>query len=268
MDAELRAAVEEIVRHQADAGVTVVNDGEAGKIGYSTYVKERLTGFGGEYVGMAGIPGDLAEYPQYMQRVMGGLDFEMPACVGQVVYRGLEAVQADIENLSAAVAAPKAAGEVEDVFMTAASPGVISVFLQNRHYASHEEYIAALADAMKTEYDAIHRAGLVLQLDCPDLAMTRQMNLSESLEDFRARARLHVEAINHATPRHPAGGHAHAPLLGQLRGSAPPRHPAARHHRHRARGTPRRRSHSRRPTPGTSTSGRCSRTSSCRRARS
>lgn len=194
LEDEVRDAVRDVVARQAQAGVAVVNDGEAGKIGYSTYVKERLQGFGGEG-GMSGVPADLAEFPDYIARAIGGLDFAMPACVGPVSYRDLDAVRADIENLQAAVADT----EVEDTFMTAASPGVIAVFLPNQHYPSHEEYIAALADAMKAEYDEIHGAGLVLQLDCPDLAMTRHMNSDESLEQFRARARLHVEAINHAT---------------------------------------------------------------------
>jgi 5-methyltetrahydropteroyltriglutamate--homocysteine methyltransferase len=125
---------------------------------------------------------------------MGGLDFVMPACVGPVSYRDLDAVRADIANLKAALEG----ADVEDAFMSAASPGVVAVFLQNQHYASHEEYVLALADAMKAEYDEIHRAGLVLQLDCPDLAMTRHMQ-GESAEDFRARSRVNVEAINRAT---------------------------------------------------------------------
>jgi 5-methyltetrahydropteroyltriglutamate--homocysteine methyltransferase len=194
LEEQVRDAVADIVDRQARAGVGVVNDGEASKIGYSTYVKERLEGFGGEG-GMSGLPSDLAEFPEYMARVMGGIDFEMPACIGPVSYRDLDAVRTDIANLQAAVAA----AEVEDAFMTAASPGVISVFLPNKHYATHEEYIGALADVMKDEYDEIHRAGIVLQLDCPDLAMTRHMDSNESLEEFRDRARLHVEAINHAT---------------------------------------------------------------------
>ncbi len=196
---QVHDAVGDVVSRQAEAGVTVVNDGEAGKIGYSTYVKERLDGFGGEG-GFGGLPADLLEFPEYMQRVMGGLDFAMPACVGPVSYRDLDAVRADIANLQAAIADT----DVEDAFLTAASPGVISVFLQNQYYPSHEEYIGALADVMKAEYDEIHRAGLVLQLDCPDLAMTRHMNTEESLEEFRRRARLHVEAINHATRDIPA----------------------------------------------------------------
>jgi 5-methyltetrahydropteroyltriglutamate--homocysteine methyltransferase len=193
LDEQVRAAVADVVRRQADAGVSVVNDGEAGKIGYTTYVKERLDGFGGE-AGMAGLLADMAEFPDYMRRVLGGIDFAMPACVGPVSYRGLDAVRADIANLQAAL---DGAG-VEDAFLSAASPGVIAVFLQNQHYPSHEEYVFALADAMKVEYDEIHRAGIVLQLDCPDLAMSGHM-LGESLDDFRARARVNVEAIAHAT---------------------------------------------------------------------
>jgi 5-methyltetrahydropteroyltriglutamate--homocysteine methyltransferase len=193
LDEQVRAAVADVVRRQADAGVSVVNDGEAGKIGYATYVKERLDGFGGE-AGMAGLLADMAEFPDYMRRVVSGVDFAMPACVGPVSYRGLNAVRADIANLQAALDG----ADVEDAFLSAASPGVIAVFLQNHHYPSHEEYVFALADAMKVEYDAIHRAGIVLQLDCPDLAMSGHM-LGESLDDFRARARVNVEAIAHAT---------------------------------------------------------------------
>jgi 5-methyltetrahydropteroyltriglutamate--homocysteine methyltransferase len=193
LEEQVRAAVADVVRRQADAGVSVVNDGEAGKIGYATYVKERLDGFGGE-AGMAGSLADMAEFPDYMRRVLSGIDFAMPACVGPVSYRGLNAVRADIANLQAAL---DGAG-VEDAFLSAASPGVIAVFLQNQHYPSHEEYVFALADAMKVEYDEIHRAGIVLQLDCPDLAMSGHM-LGESLEDFRARARVNVEAIARAT---------------------------------------------------------------------
>jgi len=220
---QVRDGVREVVRRQAEAGVSVVNDGEASKIGYSTYVKERLSGFGGEG-GLAGMPTDLAEFPDYMNRMMAGLDFQMPACVGPVSYEDLDAVRVDIANLKAAVEE----ADVEEAFMTAASPGVISVFLQNQHYPSHEEYIAALADAMKAEYDEIHGAGLVLQLDCPDLAMTRHMT-QESLEDFRRRAKLHVEAIDHATRDIPAqdmrlhlcwgnyeGPHHHDVALGEI----------------------------------------------------
>ena len=194
LDAQIRDAVADMVRRQADAGVTVVNDGEAGKIGYSTYVKERLEGFGGTG-GLAGMPADMIEFPEFMQRVMGDLDFETPACIGPVTYKDLDAVRADIANLQAAVDG----ADVEDAFMSAASPGVIAVFLQNQHYDSHEDYVFALSEAMKPEYDEIHKAGIVLQVDCPDLAMTRQMMMDETLEEFRHRARVNVEALNRAT---------------------------------------------------------------------
>src|SRR5262249_52739438 len=159
----------------------------------STYVKERLEGFGGEG-GMAGMPADLAEFPEYLRRVMGDIDFAMPACVGPVSYRDLDAGRADVANLQAALEAAR----VEDASMSPASPGVIAFFLPNQHYGSHDEYVAALADAMKQEYDAIHEAGIVLQLDCPDLAMTAHMQ-GEERADFLRRARVNVEAINHAT---------------------------------------------------------------------
>jgi len=194
LDAQIRDAVADIVRRQADAGVTVVNDGEAGKIGYSTYVKERLEGFGGTG-GLSGMPADMVEFPEFMQRVMGDLDFETPACIGPVTYKDLDAVRADIANLQPAVDG----ADVEDAFMSAASPGVIAVFLQNQHYDSHEDYVFALSEAMKPEYDEIHKAGIVLQVDCPDLAMTRQMMMDETLEEFRDRARVNVEALNRAT---------------------------------------------------------------------
>ena len=194
LDAQIRDAVADIVRRQADAGVTVVNDGEAGKIGYSTYVKERLEGFGGTG-GLAGMPADMIEFPEFMQRVMGDLDFETPACIGPVTYKDLDAVRADIANLQPAVDG----ADVEDAFMSAASPGVIAFFLQNQHYDSHEDYVFALSEAMKPEYDEIHKAGIVLQVDCPDLAMTRQMMMDETLEEFRDRARVNVEALNRAT---------------------------------------------------------------------
>lgn len=197
----VQEAVAEIVRKQAAAGVDVLNDGEMGKSLYSTYVKDRLTGFGGtgEMIGM----GDLVDYPEYtekMYRDMGAdpdtVVVSMPACIGDVRVRDHERVQVDIDNLRAAAQGV----EAEDVFMSAASPGVIALFLLNQHYPSHEAYLGALADAMKEEYEAIARAGLVLQIDCPDLAMGRHIQFpDESLEEFRRMARLNVEALNHAT---------------------------------------------------------------------
>jgi 5-methyltetrahydropteroyltriglutamate--homocysteine methyltransferase len=190
---EVREAVASAVRKQEQAGVDIVNDGEMSKIGYATYVKDRLTGFEGEDI-MHSIS-DLDEYPEMVERVIGVLQFSMPACTGDIAYRGAIDLQADIDNLRAATEG----AAVEDVFMSAASPGVISLFLANQHYDSHEAYIYALADAMKEEYDAIHAAGFVVQIDCPDLAMGRHMQFAgKSLEDFRRNSELHVEALNHA----------------------------------------------------------------------
>jgi 5-methyltetrahydropteroyltriglutamate--homocysteine methyltransferase len=182
--------VTDSVRQQVEAGILVVNDGEASKLGYSTYVKERMDGFGGQG-DYPGEPEEARDFPEFMADAFSGegLDFDMPACVGPVRYRDLDAVSADIANLKTALAGL----DVADVFMTAASPGVIAFFLQNQHYDTHEEYIGALADAMKHEYDAIHAAGFVLQLDCPDLAMGRHAG------DFGRMAPVHIEAINHAT---------------------------------------------------------------------
>jgi 5-methyltetrahydropteroyltriglutamate--homocysteine methyltransferase len=222
---QVAEAVAELVRRQAAAGVAVVNDGEAGKIGYSTYVKERLTGFGGEDVGFRSLPPDFAEFPEYHAQLMAGVTLRVPACVEPVAYRGHDAVRADIANLQTALAG----SPIGAAFLSAASPGVIAVFLANRHYATDEEYLFALADAMKEEYDEIHRAGIVLQVDCPDLAMARHMLGDETLDEFRSRIERHVEAINHATRDIPpeemrlhlcwgnyAGPHRHDVPLGDI----------------------------------------------------
>jgi 5-methyltetrahydropteroyltriglutamate--homocysteine methyltransferase len=195
LDARVREAVADSVRRQAGAGVAVVNDGEAGKIGYSTYVTERLDGFGGE-ADPPGPPPDMLEFPEYLARERGDRSGpSMPACDGPIAYRDTAAVRADIDALRAALDG----ADVEDAFLSAASPGVVAFFLADRHYGDHEAYLYAIADAMKVEYDEIHRGGLVLQLDCPDLTLTRGRRGGETEADFHALLRLHVEAINHAT---------------------------------------------------------------------
>jgi 5-methyltetrahydropteroyltriglutamate--homocysteine methyltransferase len=196
LGARIAAAVGDVVRRQAAAGVGVVNDGEAGKIGYATYVKERLEGFGGE-AAPPGPPTDMLEFPEYFARERGDGrgDPMMPACDRPIAYRDTEAVRTDIANLRAALDG----GDAEEAFLSAASPGVIAFFLADRHYGDHERYVFAIADAMKAEYDEIHRAGVLLQLDCPDLALGRHRVGAESIEDFRRFVRLHVEAIDHAT---------------------------------------------------------------------
>jgi 5-methyltetrahydropteroyltriglutamate--homocysteine methyltransferase len=192
------AAVADVVASQLAAGVTVVSDGEMGKVGYSTYVKDRLTGFGGTGRPIMTVEG--SEFPELSPATAGGqtlmASIKLPACDGPVALADPDAVHKDIANLKASVQD----AEPADVFMTAASPGVIATFLANGYYPTEEEYLFALADAMKPEYDAIAGAGIVLQLDCPDLAMTRGMIGNDSLteDQFRAKIRTQVRALNHA----------------------------------------------------------------------
>jgi 5-methyltetrahydropteroyltriglutamate--homocysteine methyltransferase len=197
-DKRVEQAVADIVASQLASGVSVISDGEMGKPGYSTYVKDRLNGFGG--TGRPLAIAEMIEFPEVFEAMRGGNTsrrvMNHPACDGPVSLRDPGAVHKDIANLKDAVRDTEPA----DVFMSAASPGVIAAFLVNEYYASDEEYIFALADAMKPEYDAIAAAGIVLQLDCPDLAMTRAMLDNDTLtdEEFRDQIRMHVRALNHA----------------------------------------------------------------------
>lgn len=192
----IRAAVEETVGRQVEADVAVVNDGEMSKPSYATYVKDRLNGFGG-----ASHPlqyRDLVDFPEMAKRVFGDPGRSRrrtPACNGPISVRDPRAAEVDVDNLRAALETAK----LTDGFMTAASPGVISLFFRNEYYPSHEAYLFAIADAMRHEYEAIARAGLVLQVDCPDLGMGRHIQFADlGLDEFRRMARLHVEALNHA----------------------------------------------------------------------
>ena len=195
-DACMAAAVLENVRRQKEAGIDIVSDGEASKISYATYVKDRYTGFGGD--SPRNTPGDLKLYPSFMDRIAregGTPSYSRPQCVGPVVSKGQGELQKDIANLKSAMAAHG----VPRGFMNAASPGVISLFLQNAFYATREAYLEALAEAMRGEYNAILEAGLDLQLDCPDLALSRHMLFSHlSDEEFVKVAATHVEALEHA----------------------------------------------------------------------
>ncbi|HLH21373.1 MAG TPA: cobalamin-independent methionine synthase II family protein [Chloroflexota bacterium] len=202
----IQAATTEVVRQQVACGVDVVGDGEMSKPGYSNYVKDRLTGLSGQS-GMKHRPEweDFPEYYQLNRQDAARANLRTPACTGPVRLRDPEAVQRDIARLRAALDALGDARPV-DVFMTAASPGVIAHFLENQYYGSDEAYLAALADAMRPEYEAIAAAGFVLQLDCPDLAMSRHMgtNADLSTEQFRTKINLQVEALNHTVARIPA----------------------------------------------------------------
>jgi len=195
-DAAMREAVQDVVKRQKDVGVDIVSDGETSKISYATYVKDRYTGFDGDSPRNA--PADLKCFPSFLKRIAeagGTPQYARPMCVGEVKSRGQTELQKDIDNLKAAMAA----NGIERGFMNAASPGVISLFLQNDYYPTREAYLAALADAMKAEYETIVASGLDLQLDCPDLALSRHMLFADITdEEFIKIANLHVEALSHA----------------------------------------------------------------------
>jgi 5-methyltetrahydropteroyltriglutamate--homocysteine methyltransferase len=197
--ARVQRAVADVVRQQVAAGVDVVGDGEQGKVGYSTYVRHRLTGFGGQ----AAVPtrADWADFPQAAARSERRSTILRPACNGPIEWKDRSAVQKDVANLQAAL---KNVQPIE-AFMTAASPGVIAHFMRNEHYPSREAYLARLVEVMKEEYDAIHRAGFVLQVDCPDLAMSRHLAFPElSNAQFLKIAEGNVEALNYALRDIPA----------------------------------------------------------------
>jgi len=202
LNARVRTAVAEVVKKQTDAGVDLVNDGEMSKPSYATYVKDRLAGFGG--TGNTFVYQDLSEFPRLEKRVFGDPGRsrrKTPACNAPISVRDAQAPQVDADNLRAAVNEVKVAGG----FMSAASPGVVSLFFRNDHYKDFESYIYAIADAMRHEYETVAKAGFVLQIDCPDLAMGRHIQYADlSLSDFRKRARLHIEALNHAVANIPA----------------------------------------------------------------
>jgi 5-methyltetrahydropteroyltriglutamate--homocysteine methyltransferase len=197
LTAQVKSAVAEAVRTQAAAGIDIVNDGEMSKPSYATYVKDRLAGFTGEK--SSGLrAADLAEFPSFTKR--GGREsgvtvIKRPSCTGPITYRDLDATRIDAENLRTGLANVK----VEEAFISAASPGVVSFFLSDNYYHDHERYIRAIADAMKTEYDAIVAAGHILQVDCPDLAMSRHIQFKDlSLAEFRKTIELHIDALNYA----------------------------------------------------------------------
>lgn len=195
-DACMAAAVMENVRRQRAAGIDIVSDGECSKISYATYVKDRYTGFSGDSPRNA--PADLKMFPSFLERLAksgGTPTYARPQCTGPVESRGQDELHKDIARLKAAMAAHG----VERGFMNAASPGVISLFLQNAHYPSRAAYLAALADAMREEYRTILEAGLDLQLDCPDLALSRHMLFTDlSDAEFLRVAETHVAALERA----------------------------------------------------------------------
>lgn len=214
----IAAAVKEIVRRQAEVGIDVVSDGEMSKISYATYIKDRITGFDGDTPREPGL--DLIEFPALLKKLAdtgATARYRRPRCVGAIAVKSLEPVQTDLANLKAAVAEAHAvspgalqgpnapAGRPVEAFMNAASPGVIALFQPNDYYRTQDEYLEAVAEAMRAEYEAIVGAGVLLQIDAPDLGMGRHtLYKDRSVEDYLSLAAMHVEVLNHALRNVPA----------------------------------------------------------------
>ncbi len=202
LDARVARGVAAIIAKQVDVGVDIVSDGEMSKVAYSTYAKDRLTGFEGDSERQ--LNRDVAPYPIFrekMARMTGNQPMRRPKCVGPVAVKDRELLRKDLANYKSALDDAGAA----DAFLTSSSPGVASVFMPNAYYPTHERYIEALGEAMKEEYEAIVGAGFVLQVDCPDLAMafhTGFQDLTE--EEFLERAERHVDVLNGALANVPA----------------------------------------------------------------
>ncbi len=200
--AVISQAVTEVVRRQVAVGIDIVSDGEMSKISYATYIAERLTGFGGDTPREPGQ--DLVEFPGLLKKLAergSTAKYRRPRCIGEIQVGNRAPLQADLRNIKAAIAA---AAPVE-AFMNAASPGVVALFQPNDFYRTQDEYLAALAEALRVEYEAIVGAGLLLQIDAPDLAMGRHtMYRDRSLEEFERLAARHIETLNHALRNVPA----------------------------------------------------------------
>lgn len=202
-DEVMRTAVSAVAVQQAEAGVDVISDGEMSKISYATYIRHRMTGFEIGEVPRA-TPRDLDAFPEYRDRLAAGggtPKYHRPICRGPIEVKDTVPLRKDIANLKAA----RDSSGAQEAFMNAASPGVIAVFHPNEYYSADEEYLEALAEAMKQEYEEIVGAGLVLQVDCPDLAMGRHIRFRDvSDDDFLRHAEIQVEALNHALSSVPA----------------------------------------------------------------
>lgn len=199
----VQQAVDDVVRRQREIGIDLVSDGEMSKASYATYVIERLTGFEGD--SRRPQLSDILEYPDVARSYFSDpgverLNRKRPSCNGPVAATGDDFVLADIENFRLALGATA----TTDGFLTAASPGLISMFLGNGHYPTEEEFLWATAEAMEPEYEAIVDAGLILQLDCPDLAMARHREFADkSIEEFREYVSLHINVLNAAVSKIP-----------------------------------------------------------------
>jgi 5-methyltetrahydropteroyltriglutamate--homocysteine methyltransferase len=194
--------VAEVVKRQVAAGIDIVSDGEMSKISYATYIKDRITGFSGDTPREPGL--DLIEFPRLLKKLADSgatAKYRRPRCTAAIAVKSLEPVATDIENLSRAAADAKPA----ESFMNAASPGVIALFQPNDYYKTQQDYLEAVAEAMRHEYESIVARGILLQIDAPDLGMGRHtMYKQRSVEEYLSLAALHVEVLNHALRNVPA----------------------------------------------------------------
>jgi len=197
LNQRISQAIDEVVRKQVEAGVTIINDGEMSKPSYATYVKDRLSGFTGESV-QSYFFEDLVDFPRSAEAVAGNpgrRKRSAPACTSPIEVIDKTAAVKDMTELRRAATA----NSHQEIFTSAASPGVVSLFFGNEYYKTREEYVFAIAEAMRFEYEAIAAAGAVVQVDCPDLAMGRHSAYAkQSKEEFRDTIRVNIEALNHA----------------------------------------------------------------------
>jgi 5-methyltetrahydropteroyltriglutamate--homocysteine methyltransferase len=191
-----------VVKRQIEAGVDLISDGEMSKISYATYIKDRITGFEGDSPRTP--PADLEQFPSFLERQAKGggtPSYRRPCCVGPIAPKTLKPLEEDVQNLLLATETYSPTG----AFMNAASPGVIALFQPNDFYSTQDDYLEALSEAMRPEYEAIVAAGLILQLDSPDLGLGRHMTYkNRSDADYLIVAGRHVEVLNHALRNIPA----------------------------------------------------------------
>ena len=206
LERQSEIAVQHVIDEQLKAGVDIINDGEQPRIGFQTYVPQRMRGFGGE--SQRPTPQDMAEFPDFMvmmqrRNMMRAKVFNAPQAVAEVAYDDLSGVQNECGLFLRCTAQPP--GAFTERFMTAASPGIIATTMLNAHYDSHAAYVLAVAEQMKKEYEYIHAQGLLLQLDAPDLAMERTFLFQDqTLAEFQKTIAIHIEAVNRATENIPA----------------------------------------------------------------
>ena len=201
-DETIADAVRNTVARQVDCGVDIVSDGEMSKISYATYIKERISGFEGDTPRSP--PRDLLDFPSFLEKLArsgGTPEYKRPRCTGEIRSVNREPLEADLNNFRDALEAVN----VEEAFMNSASPGVIALFQPNEYYKNHDEYLEALAEAMRVEYEGIVEAGFLLQLDSPDLGLGRHMLFADKPEeDYQRLAGTHVDVLNHALRNIPA----------------------------------------------------------------